>query len=329
MRSASVASGFFAGNARDAYHAVPVSGWHRQRIEKVCTIQNHTVHFSCLQTRTLHSMSPPLRFSLLRRLFPVLAIALLAGCTIAKPRTDDPLEKFNRGAYKFNDTVDKAVIRPVAMGYRKITNPPVRRSFSDFFTNIRMPVTVANDVLQARPKQALQSTSRFLVNLTLGIGGLFDPASQLGLPLENNDFGITLARWGAPEGDFLMVPLLGPNTVRDIWRTPVDGYFFDPLTLFAANHHYNGLQYLPQAMFLITLRSRGIDAEGFLQSAYDPYVFIRDAYRQQRLYKIYDGSPPSGIIQQMQGLDEPGFDPEELLDEQHSYERKQTDKPAQ
>lgn len=263
-----------------------------------------------------------LRLSSLRRWLPVLAIVLLTGCTIAKPRTDDPLEKFNRGAYKFNDALDKAVVRPVAMGYRKVTNPPVRRSFSDFFTNIRMPVTVANDLLQARPKQALQSTSRFLVNLTLGIGGFFDPASQLGLPLEDNDFGITLARWGAPEGDFLMVPFLGPSTARDIWRTPVDSYFFDPLALFANNHHYNGLQYLPQAMYLVTLRSRGIDAESFLQSAYDPYVFIRDAYRQQRLYKIYDGNPPMKIIQQMQGLDTPNFDPEQLLDQQHAWETK-------
>jgi phospholipid-binding lipoprotein MlaA len=267
-------------------------------------------------------MSLQLRFPLLSRLLPVLAIALLAGCTIAKPRTDDPLEKFNRKAYQFNDAVDQAVIRPVAMGYRKVTNPPVRRSFSDFFTNIRMPVTVANDVLQARPKQALQSTGRFLINLTIGVGGLFDPASQMGLPLESNDFGITLARWGAPEGDYLMIPLLGPSTVRDIWRTPVDGYFFDPLTLYAANHQYNGLQYLPQAMYLVTLRSRAIDAESFLQSAYDPYVFIRDAYRQQRLYKIYDGNPPLDVIQRMQGLDDKNFDPEELLDQQHSWESK-------
>ncbi|UJJ57303.1 VacJ family lipoprotein [Rhodanobacter denitrificans] len=260
------------------------------------------------------------------RWLSVLAIALLAGCTIAKPRTDDPLEKFNRGAYKFNDAVDQAVIRPVALGYRKVTNPPVRRSFSDFFTNIRMPVTVANDVLQARPKQALQSTGRFLVNLTLGIGGFFDPASQLGLPIEDNDFGITLARWGAPEGDFLMLPFFGPNTARDVWRLPVDSYFFDPLSLYANNHHYNGLQYLPQAMYLVTLRSRAIDAESFLQSAYDPYVFIRDAYRQQRLYKIYDGNPPVEIIQQMQGLDEQNFDPEELLDQQHQWENKHPDK---
>ena len=260
---------------------------------------------------------------------PVLAIALLAGCTIAKPRTDDPLEKYNRDAYKFNDALDKAVIRPVALGYRKVTNPPLRRSFSDFFTNIRMPITVANDLLQARPKQALQSTSRFLVNLTLGIGGFFDPASQLGLPLENNDFGITLARWGAPDGDYLMLPFFGPSTARDIWRLPVDSYFFDPLSLYANNHHYNGLQYLPQALYLVTLRARAVDAENFLKSAYDPYVFIRDAYRQQRLYAIYDGNPPAELIQQMQGLDDKNFNPDELLDQQHQWENKHPDKATQ
>ncbi|MGN2245455.1 VacJ family lipoprotein [Frateuria sp. GZRR35] len=260
------------------------------------------------------------------RLLPLAALALLAGCTIAKPRTDDPLEKFNRKVYSFNNAVDKAVIRPVAVGYRKITNPPVRRSVSDFFTNIRMPITVANDLLQARPKQALQSTGRFLVNLTLGLGGFFDPASQLGIPLEDNDFGVTLARWGVPDGEYLVLPLIGPTTVRDVWRMPVDSYFFDPLSIYARNHDYKyGQQYLPQMMYLVTLRSRGIDAESFLESAYDPYVFMRDAYRQRRLYQIYDGNPPAEVIQQMQGLNDDNFDPEQLLDEQHQWENKHSD----
>jgi phospholipid-binding lipoprotein MlaA len=257
------------------------------------------------------------------RLLPLAALALLAGCTIAKPRTDDPLEKFNRKVYTFNNTVDQAVIRPVAVGYRKVTNPPVRRSVSDFFTNIRMPITVANDLLQARPKQALQSTGRFLVNLTLGLGGFFDPASQLGIPLEDNDFGVTLARWGVPDGDYLVLPLIGPTTVRDVWRMPMDSYFFDPLSIYAHNHDYKyGQQFLPQMMYLVTLRSRGIDAESFLESAYDPYVFMRDAYRQRRLYQIYDGNPPAEVIQQMQGLNDDNFDPEQLLDEQHQWENK-------
>jgi phospholipid-binding lipoprotein MlaA len=263
-----------------------------------------------------------------RRVLPMLALALLAGCKVAPPRTDDPLEHFNRKSYAVNNAIDKAVIRPVAVGYRKITNQPVRRAFSDFFTNIRMPVTVANDILQARPKAAAVSTGRFLVNLTLGVGGFFDPASQLGLPLDETDFGITLARWGIPEGPYIVIPLVGPTTARDIWRLPVDSYFFDPLSIYARHHDYKyGQEYLPQVMYLVTLRSRAIDVESFLNSAYDPYVFIRDAYRQQRLYSIYDGNPPDEVIQQMQGLDEKGFDPDELLDEQHKWENKQA-KPA-
>jgi phospholipid-binding lipoprotein MlaA len=258
---------------------------------------------------------PPVRWLL------VLAILLLAGCAIAKPRTDDPLEKYNREVYKFNNVVDQAVLRPAAVGYRKVTNPPVRRSVSDFFTNIRMPIVVFNDLLQARPTHALQDTGRFLVNLTLGIGGFFDPASQLGLPLQDNDFGITLARWGAPEGDFLMVPLLGPSTMRDVWRLPVDNYFLDPLNIYGRTHHYHGLQYVPQAIYVITLRARALDAEGFLESAYDPYVFLRDAYRQQRLYQIYRGNPPAAIIERMQGLDQDNFDPDELLEQQHEWEK--------
>lgn len=272
-------------------------------------------------------MSSPLRLLALR-LLPLLAIALLAGCSIAKPRTDDPHEQFNRKVYAFNDSLDQAIIRPVAVGYRKVTNPPVRRAVSDFFTNIKMPITVANDLLQARPLQAVRSTGRFLVNLTLGVGGFFDPASQLGLPLEDNDFGVTLARWGVPEGDFLMLPLVGPTTVRDVWRLPVDSYFFDPLSYFSRNHDFHyGQYYIPQVLYLVTIRSRAIDAESFLKSAYDPYVFLRDAYRQQRIYRIYDGNPPAEVIEQMQGLQEKNFDPDELLNEQHQWEQKQSQEP--
>lgn len=250
------------------------------------------------------------------------AVAFLAGCAIAKPRTDDPWEKFNRKSYAFNDAVDKAVIRPVAVGYRKVTNPPVRRSISDFFTNIRLPVTVANDLLQARPVRALKTSGRFLVNLTLGLGGFFDPASRIGLPLEETDFGITLARWGVPDGPYLVLPLVGPTTTRDVWHLPVDSYFFDPLSIYARNHEYKyGQQYLPQVLYLVTLRSRAIDAESFLQSAYDPYVFLRDAYRQQRLYQLYDGNPPDSVIEQMQGIDEDNFDPDQLLEEQRNWEK--------
>ena len=268
--------------------------------------------------------------SLAMRSLPLVAVALLAGCSIAKPRTDDPYEHMNRKVYAFNNDLDKAIIRPVAVGYRKVTNPTIRRCMADFFTNIRMPITVANDLLQARPKQALQGSSRFLVNLTLGIGGFFDPASQLGIPLDDTDFGVTLARWGVPEGDYLVLPFVGSTTVRDVWRLPVDSYFFDPLSYYSRNHSFkDGQYYLPQVIYLVTLRARAIDAESFLASAYDPYVFLRDAYRQQRLYQLYDGNPPNDVIEQMQGSNDKSFDPDELLKEQHDWERKNdTSKPS-
>lgn len=274
--------------------------------------------------RTPIPMSLRTHFNLLKRGAALAAIMLLAGCTIAKPRTDDPMEHFNRKVYHFNDQLDQAIIRPVAVGYRKVTNPPVRRSVSDFYTNIRMPITIANDLLQARPIRAVQGTGRFLVNLTLGIGGFFDPASQIGIPLNETDFGITLARWGVPEGDFLMLPFVGPTTVRDVWRLPVDSYFFDPLSYYSRNHSFKaGQYYLPQVIYLVSLRARAIDAESFLQSAYDPYAFLRDAYRQQRLYQLYDGNPPNDVIEQMQGNGgDQNFDPDQLLKEQHDWERK-------
>ncbi|MBD8872792.1 VacJ family lipoprotein [Rhodanobacter sp. DHB23] len=262
------------------------------------------------------------RLPLLRRSLILLALALLAGCAIAPPRTDDPLQKVNRKVYALNDTLDKAVLRPAAVGYRKVTTPGMRRSVNNFFTNIELPVTVANDLLQARPSQALGNTGRFFINLTVGVGGLFDPASKLGLPLQTTDFGITLARWGMPDGDFVMLPLLGPSTLRDMWRYPVDGYFFDPLSLIAKNHGFNfGEYYLPQVLYVVTMRAQLIDAEGFLQTAYDPYAFMRDAYRQRRLYLLYDGNPPAAVVDKLQGVDQQGFDPDELLEQQKQWEK--------
>jgi phospholipid-binding lipoprotein MlaA len=273
-------------------------------------------------------MLPSLRQNL-RRAVLLTAVVFLAGCAIAKPRTDDPYEKFNRKVYAFNSAIDTAVIRPVAVGYRKVTNPPVRRSISDFFTNIRMPVTIANDLLQAQPQKALDGTGRFLVNLTLGLGGFFDPASRMGLPQQNTDFGVTLARWGVPEGPFLMLPFIGPTTARAFWSLPVDGYFFDPMSIYERNQgsFNHGQQYLPTILYLISLRAGAIDAEGYLKSAYDPYAFLRDAYRQRRIYKIYYGNPPNKVIDQMQGLNEENFDPDALLQQQHAFEKKSDQAP--
>lgn len=271
---------------------------------------------------------PSLPFLSPRRWLALFAVAFLAGCAIAPPRTDDPLQKINRKVYAVNDRLDKAALRPAAVAYRAVTNPPVRRSVNNFFTNIQMPVTVANDLLQARPSDALGGTGRFLINLTVGVGGLFDPATKMGFPLKATDFGITLARWGVPDGPFLMLPLLGPSTARDVWHYPVDGYFFDPLSIIARTHYFNyGQYYLPQVLFVVSMRSQLIDAESFLDTAYDPYAFLRDAYRQRRLYQLYDGNPPAAVIDRVQGVDQPGFDPDELLEQQKQWEQKQDKNP--
>jgi phospholipid-binding lipoprotein MlaA len=256
------------------------------------------------------------------------ALALLAGCATPMPRKDDPLESFNRKVYKFNDFADRAVIRPVAVAYRKVTNPTSRTLISNFFANLESPITIANDLLQANFKQAFKATSRLAINSTVGVLGFFDPASEMGIEASTTDFGVTLAKWGVPDGPYIVLPLFGSSTLRDIWRMPVDGYFFDPLSIYARTHDKPlNTQYLPTVAYLVTLRSTGIDAEGLLEGVYDPYVFYRDAYRQRRLYKIYRGEPPMEAIQILQGVGDLD-DADKLLEEQQQYEDRQKDKSS-
>ncbi len=255
-------------------------------------------------------------------------LAVSVGCaTIAKPRTDDPYESFNRRMYAFNDQVDKIAIRPVAVAYRTFTSQNARRVISNFFSNVHMPITIANDVLQGKAGLALRNTGRFAVNTTVGFLGFLDPASQLKMPPSQTDFGVTLARWGLPEGPFLVLPLLGPSTGRDLFRVPVDRYF-DPLSYYAsANSFRYHAEYAPIGFYFITLRASALDAESLLEGTYDPYVFLRDAYRQRRLYTIYEGQPPASVIETMQGVGDDGVDVDALLDEQRKYENSQKDTP--
>lgn len=257
-----------------------------------------------------------------------LVLAAVAGCaTIAKPRTDDPYESFNRRMYAFNDRVDKLAIRPAAVAYRTFTSQNVRRLVSNFYSNVRMPITIVNDVLQGKAGLAARNTGRFAVNTTVGFLGFLDPASRMRMPPSETDFGVTLARWGLPEGPFLVLPVLGPTTGRDVFRLPVDSYF-DPLATYARNNDFKyNAQFLPSAFYLITLRASGLDAEALLEGNYDPYVFLRDAYRQRRLYTIYEGQPPASVIETMQGVGDDGVDVDALLEEQHKYEQSQKPKP--
>jgi phospholipid-binding lipoprotein MlaA len=248
--------------------------------------------------------------------------AVLASCATPMPRTDDPLQNFNRKMYAVNDFADRMAIRPVAVGYRKITNDTTRRLISNFFANVKSPITIANDLLQANVKEAGKATSRLVINTTIGVLGLFDPASEMNIQASATDFGVTLAKWGVPEGPYIVIPLYGSSTVRDIARIPVDGFLFDPLHWYSDTHDLRfNAQYAPSLLYLITLRSTGIDAEGLLEGVYDPYIFYRDAYRQRRLYEIYRGNPPIDAIQILQGTNEID-DADKLLKEQQDYENK-------
>ena len=264
---------------------------------------------------------------LIRRLGLVALTSALVSCASPMPRTDDPLQNFNRKVYAFNDFADRVAIRPVAVGYRKITNDTSRRLVSNFFANIESPITIVNDVLQANVKEAAKATGRLIINTTIGVAGIFDPASELGIHSSTTDFGVTLAKWGVPEGPYLVLPLWGSSTFRDLGKF-ADGYYLDPLTIYARHHHFNyEAQHLPTLLHLISLRSTGIEAEGLLEGVYDPYIFYRDAYRQRRLYQIYRGNPPIEAIQLLQGTNDVD-DADKLIEEQQRYEKQQPTGPT-
>ena len=211
----------------------------------------------------------------------------LGGCaTNGDPR--DPFEPINRGIYTFNDTVDKAVTKPIAQGYRAVLPSPVRTGVSNFFSNIDDIFVTANNLLQFKFHAAASDFTRLLANTTLGIGGIFDVASDFGLEKHNEDLGQTLGYWGVGDGPFLMVPLVGPSNVRDAIGSAVQAYA-DPiwnLNNVAVRNSLAGLS-------VVDSRANLLDAEKVLdEAALDPYTFLRDAYIQQRRSLIYDGNPP-------------------------------------
>lgn len=219
------------------------------------------------------------------------ACMLLAGCASVPPdyttQTKDPWEKMNRAVYSFNDKLDKDVARPVATAYVRAVPAPARNRFHDFINNLGEPIVIINDALQGKFKQTLQDTGRFLVNTTVGLVGLFDPASEIGLPHHDEDLSQTLAHWGVPSGPYLVLPVLGPSTVRDTGSLYAD-VSADPLYKDMAPRYRNAAT----IMNGVDTRAGLMQANASIDSAYDPYAFVRDAYIQNRRYKIYDGNPP-------------------------------------
>ncbi|HLU62543.1 MAG TPA: VacJ family lipoprotein [Gammaproteobacteria bacterium] len=225
--------------------------------------------------------------------FPALVLMALifSGCASLPENSErseqDPWERYNRAMYQFNDSVDRAVLKPVAKGYRAITPDPVEKGVSNFFSNLSYPLVIVNQLLQGDFLDALSDTGRFLVNTTIGIGGIFDPATHFGLEAHNEDFGQTLGRWGVPSGPYLVLPFLGPSTVRDTGALVAD-FQYDPMVqLFDEPERY-----YVWALGIVNMRAQLLDLDPQLQSAYDPYAFIRDAYLQRREYLVHDGNPP-------------------------------------
>ena len=224
--------------------------------------------------------------SLLAPTLAALAL-LLSGCA-AGPNPKDPLEPVNRKVYEFNQTIDKYAIKPAAEGYKAAVPPPVRGGITNVFANFRDVTTAINNLLQAKVKTAFSDVGRVLVNTTIGIFGVFDVASHIGLEKHDEDFGQTLGYWGVPDGPYLVLPLFGPSTARDTVGL-VGDYFTDPEFYLITDSPENWIVF---GVRVVNVRANLLEAERVLDSAaIDRYAFLRDAYLQRRRNLILDGAP--------------------------------------
>jgi phospholipid-binding lipoprotein MlaA len=221
----------------------------------------------------------------------LLTVLLLSGCAGTQSRNtdpeNDPWEGFNRKVHSFNAGLDKAVARPAAKTYKKLTPKPLQKGVSNFFRNIDYPVTVINQVLQGKFKEGGVSTGRFLVNSTIGLLGLFDVATKMGIADYDEDFGQTLAKWGYEDSRYLVLPFFGPSTFRDGMGRSIYGYAH-PVSYWAREDHF----YTPMIVDLVQTRAAFLNQDDSMDEAYDSYTLVRDAWLQNREYKIHDGEPP-------------------------------------
>ena len=221
-----------------------------------------------------------------------LAFTVLAGCATAKsagPEVSDhdPFESVNRQIHRVNDIADSWIAKPVTRAYVSYTPQPIRNSVSNFFDNVAYPSVILNDFLQGKGTQGLEDLERFIVNTTFGFLGFWDVATPLGLEAHDEDFGQTLAVWGLKESTYLVLPFIGPNTVRD---TPNLGVTTVTNILFYVPNPY----VVPVALLGFIDYRAGVDeAVTFRdETAVEPYLFTREAYLQHRRFLIYDGNPP-------------------------------------
>ena len=224
--------------------------------------------------------------------------ALLPACATRPPASDpealaeykennDPAEPFNRAMFDVHNAVDKAVLRPIAVAYREVVPQMGRETISNFLANLRTPIILTNDLLQGEWKRAGQTTSRFLINTTAGIGGLFDVAGRrFGIPAHTEDWGQTMAVWGVDSGPYLFIPILGPSNPRDLTGFGL-GFANDPLFWFGGGPGLLAATSTRSALVVVDTRESLLDALDAIQrESLDPYAFIRSAYRQRRQVEI-------------------------------------------
>lgn len=225
----------------------------------------------------------------------VLLMALIAagGCTAGggalrtAPQTD-PWEPLNRPIYAVNDALDRYTLKPIARGYQTVMPAFMRTGVSNFTNNLSAPASALNTLLQGKPVGAFSELARFIVNTSIGIGGLVDVATACGLERHDEDFGQTLAVWGVPDGPFVMIPFLGPSSMRDALALPVDWVTNVQFWIedSSPRDKINGVR-------LLDRRYRLLPAERLLEGSADPYVTLRESYLQNRRFKIHDGDPPT------------------------------------
>ncbi|MDA8856863.1 VacJ family lipoprotein [Gammaproteobacteria bacterium] len=194
---------------------------------------------------------------------------------------NDPFENINRTFFDINEKVDNVALKPIALTYSK-TPELVKHGITNFFRNLKEIDNTLNQVLQGKPKYAINDFSRFIINSTIGIGGILDPASSMGLERHDEDFGQTLGLWGVSPGPYLMIPFLGPTTTRDLLSRPISSFLEVTFHMDDSN-----VRISLSALDAIETRERLLDVESLLSG--DKYNFVRDSYSQSREYEIKDG----------------------------------------
>jgi phospholipid-binding lipoprotein MlaA len=227
---------------------------------------------------------------MIRAVILVLVLWGLGGCASAPPEGGveyDPLERPNRTLFRFNEAIDKVTLKPIARGYKKITPEPIRNGVTNFSRNLATPGSAINNFLQGKPGDGMQELARFVINSTFGIVGIIDVATFGGIEAHREDFGQTAAVWGAPAGPYVVLPFLGPRTMRETLMLPLD-ILADPL------YHYDNSSVRTKlwGLRLIDVRMRLLPLEDLMKDSNDPYVTMRESYLQNREFLIYDGDPP-------------------------------------